>query len=446
MIGIPGWVGFAVLLICLVYISSNLLTSVGGEDKGSFGVLGGLVMSPSFADLRHMTTLSGCSEGILEIDSGSSLGCDHWGRRGLGYPPMIFFLARAIGVSEFHTEGLALVIAWSFLVIITARYWRVFTRKGWLGILVCIAVYMGLPTQLGLERMNIDLAVFSVMFLLTSLIVKTGGRCEARLMLRVAILILVGLLSLIISGAKIYPGIGLILWLLYNGGRKELLRLEAVSSFVGATGGLTIGLVWLLNGSRAAAPGIGLITHGLYLGHGQSPLSMTEIGLALATFFAALGYGFNWYRKQDTRYVLRLFSPFASLTFLSWAACFIVGPSFDYRLILLVPSICELYAYSFSNDGKASIVVVSNKYFRLTSKLVTVGYIATTMSPLIYFTNESSTKDLVISSPGIWNVSSLILKYIGFYSTRMGDIFGLPFICATLLVLMYAGRPRHIAN
>lgn len=304
-------VGLVILVICLLYVSSNLLSSIRVEQAGGFRLLGSLGMSPSFADLRHMTTLSGCSEGILEIDSGSSMGCDHWGRRGLGYPPMIFFLARAIGLNESHTAGLALVVGCSFLVIVTARYWRVFAYHRWLGSLLCIAAFIGMPTQLGLERMNIDLAIFSVMLLLTSLIVITRGRGPVRPDLRVARSILVGLLSLILSGAKIYPGIGLILWLLYYGDRKEVLRLEAVSCFVGATGGLTIGLVWLFNGSRAAAPGIGLITHGLYLGHSQSPLSTTEIGLALATFCGALGTGFNWFRTQNTSGLLRLLSPFA---------------------------------------------------------------------------------------------------------------------------------------
>lgn len=115
-------------------------------------------------------------------------------------------------------------------------------------------------------------------------------------------------------------------------------------------------------------------------------------------------------------------------------------------MVLLIPSVCELYGYSLGGGSKASIAMAKSKYFQLTSKLVPIVYIVASLSPIIYFANEDFTKDLVMSSPDIWNISGLVLKYIGFYATRMGDVFGLPFICASLLVLVYAGRPSHIVS
>jgi hypothetical protein len=71
--------------------------------------------------------------------------------------------------------------------------------------------------------LNSDLTISRVLVRLTNLIGKTSGRSAVKLRLRVARSIVIDLLSLIISGAKIYPGIRLILRLLYNGDRKGVV-------------------------------------------------------------------------------------------------------------------------------------------------------------------------------------------------------------------------------
>jgi len=431
------------LCLALLYVGSNLLASLRGDAGGGFGILSSLRMTPAFADLRHLTTLSGCSDAIVDIDRGTAMGCDHWGRQGLGYPPMIFFITRALGVNESETELIALVVGFSFLLIIVRRYWRVFIDQGWLGMWLCIGIFIGMPVQLGLERMNLDLAVFSLMYLLCRVIARPESEGTLGPGGKLGKSMLVVLVSLIISGAKIYPGGGLLLWLAYNRDRRNITRLDAASCSVGAVGGLIVGIVWLLNGSRTAAPGIGLITHGLYLGHGQSPLSIAEVVLALASFSIALATGVYFCGAQHTKEYRGYLSQFATLTCLTWIACFIIGPSFDYRLILLIPSVCELSVYGFRRYRKEQVNSKEARCRRLLCGSIPIVYIVLCLSPIVYFANEHYTKASVLGSHSILAVAGLLFKYIAFYATRLGDICGLPFVCASLLVVVFSGKVNN---
>lgn len=428
------------LLISLVYLGGNLLSSVSGSEAGErFGLLGSLRMYPAFADLRHLTTLSGCSDAILEIDRGTAMGCDHWGRRGLGYPPMIFFITRAVGVTESATELIALVVGLSFLVILVRSYWGVFINQGCLGMWMCLAIFLGMPTQLGLERMNLDLAIFSLMFLLCRATDQPTGENTLGSGRNLAKSVMLALVSFIISGTKIYPGVGILLWLRYNRGRRKVPKLEATSCFVGAVSGLVIGIVWLLNGSRTAAPGIGLITHGLYLGHGQSPLSIAEVVVALTIFVITLVIGISLYCAQYSKECRSLLSPFATLTSLTWISCFIVGPSFDYRLILLVPSVCELSVYGYRRCRTHQTGSIEASYVHFLCKSAPIVYIVVCLSPIVYFANEHYTKASLVGTQGFASIAGLASKYVAFYVTRAGDLLGLPYICASLVIVMLVG-------
>ena len=431
--------GAAILLLALVYISTNLLSSVRDDGIGGFEVLRSLRMSPAFADLRHLTTLSGCSDAILDIDRGTAVGCDHWGRKGLGYPPLIFFITRALGVAERQTEFIALVVGCSFLMIVVGRYWRVFIDQGWCGMWLCIAILKGMPVQLGLERMNLDLAIFSLMYLLCRIMTSPPSGGSSAPVRKLAESTLVVLVSFIISGTKIYPGVGLLLWLIYNKDRRIVSRLNTLSCGFGAIGGLFIGIAWLVTGSRTAAPGIGLISHGLYLGHGESPLSIAEVALALTTFVMTLVIGKSLYGAQHSKECRSLLSPFAVLTSLTWISCFIVGPSFDYRLILLVPSICELSAYGYRRYRKHRIASIDAGYIRFICKSAPIVYIVLCLSPIVYFANEHYTKASIVDSQGVASIAGLAFKYMAFYATRAGDLVGLPYVCASLIIVLLVG-------
>lgn len=433
----------ALLCLTLLYIGANLLFALRGDYEAGFGLLNSLRMFPSFADLRHLTTLSGCTDAIMDIDRGTAMGCDHWGRKGLGYPPMIFFITRVLGVTEAHTELMALVVGCSFLLIIVSRYWKAFVDQGWRGMWLCIAIFIGMPVQLGLERMNLDLVVFSLMYVLCRIIThpsRDGTLVSAQ---KLARSILVALVSLIITGTKIYPGAGLLLWLLYSRNRRIVSRLDAISCYFGAIGGLVIGIAWLLNGSGTASPGIGLISHGLYLGHGQSPLSIVEVVLALTSFVITLVIGLSLYGAQHSKERRNLLSPFATLTSLTWISCFIIGPSFDYRLILLIPSVCELSVYGHRRYRKNQMQLVEASYTSFACKSVPMVYIVLCLSPIVYFANEHYTKASIVDTQGIAAIAGLAFKYVAFYVTRAGDVLGLPFICASLLAVMLAGGMNY---
>jgi hypothetical protein len=109
------WPGLLVLLSDIIYISASLLFySLGGPDGESngFQLLGAMRM-PTYADLRWVTATSDC--GVNPLYHGKLVGCDAFGRRGIGYPPMSIWLFRLFHFQAGWTDLLALFSGLAFL-------------------------------------------------------------------------------------------------------------------------------------------------------------------------------------------------------------------------------------------------------------------------------------------------------------------------------------------
>ena len=89
------------------------------------------------------------------------------------------------------------------------------------GMLIGIWALLGMPTILGLERMNIDIAIFVLLFLVSGFLEWTNKKMAIAFPYTLFISSLVACVCMFLSASKIYPGVGLLIWIA-AAGRKRL--------------------------------------------------------------------------------------------------------------------------------------------------------------------------------------------------------------------------------
>ena len=347
---------FSYLLLgfVLAYLSYSILTYVflSHLSNNTFGMIPQLRM-PSFADLRWITATSGCNININDIYTGKSVGCDSFGRVGIGYPPMSLWAASFLRMKGDHTPLISLTLSLSFIGVVLSQM-RSSVRPGWLLILVGSLFLISFPTQLGLERMNLDIVIFLLLYLCTLLFSLHALSWLVPLMIFVIALKyypFFAFFGLILKGMPDKPGISYPIppWLILM-----------IASCIG----LALSLPWANSGSGTTVAAGGLGSHGLMaMGHMNNTLidafGLTSarwlIKLILAVKVLMLVSGaFMAYRlkladvlakesyTQSAQFnAARLPADFFASLLVSmtstWLGCYLVTISFDYRMIFLFP-------------------------------------------------------------------------------------------------------------
>jgi hypothetical protein len=362
------WLGFVVLLSGIIYISSSLLFySLGGpysQGKG-FQLLGTMRM-PTYADLRWVTATSDCGVVLDALYQGNAVGCDAFGRKGIGYPPMSIWLFRLFQFQAGWTDLLALFTGFAFLATSGFMLMKINKNTG-VSMLISGLLLWGYPVQLGLERMNIDVLVYILVALNCYLLSSTSMPWRGFLSLP---------LITATVGMKIFPLFGYI-GLLFTAKpiakrgfpNVRLGKLDASIILVGCTIGILTATPILLGndvlpaGSVSAGDG-GIGSHGLkafgFMNqklldlYGLEParitikalffLKLLSLGLgATVTFFLRIAHDVKRLIENYLNPNTRNFIYYILITMTCmWIGCYVTTISYDYRLIFLFPFIAIL--------------------------------------------------------------------------------------------------------
>jgi len=154
--------GYSLAGFAVIYLTISIILCFNTETAGhAFGMLSEKNrMVPAFADLRAITALAGCKADLNLVIKGLSAGCDPYGRTGgLGYPPLIFELARAIGVNGSWTGPTAMACGVALMAIVLDDARRARCSLS-LKAMIAGALLLSFAAQLAIERMNIDVIIF----------------------------------------------------------------------------------------------------------------------------------------------------------------------------------------------------------------------------------------------------------------------------------------------
>ena len=340
--------GFVLSYLLFSIVSYGL--SSQPSDK-AFGMIPGLRM-PTFADLRWLAATGGCSININDLYNGKSVGCDPYGRLRMGYPPMSLWASQFLRIKGDYTPHISLAFSLSFIGVILSQM-RSSLRSGWLLILLGSLFLIGFPVQLGLERMNIDILIFLLLYLSVLLFSLHALFWLFPLIIFVTSLKyfpIFAFFALILKGLPSKPGISHPVppWLIL---------------LIGSGIGLALSLPWTGVGGTTVAAG-GLNSHGLMaLGFLNKPL-LDSFGLANSSWIIKVMLGmrilvlacgaYMAYRLKlanilaksinmhstefkNTRVPMDFYYSLVVSMTSAWLGCYIVTISFDYRMIFLFP-------------------------------------------------------------------------------------------------------------
>jgi len=362
------WLGLLGLLSGIIYISASLLFySLGGphSEGNGFQLLGAMRM-PTYADLRWVTATSDCGVDLDSLYNGKVSGCDPFGRRGIGYPPMSIWLFRLFHFQAGWTDLLALFSGLAFLATSGFILMKINKNTG-LSMLISGLLLWGYPVQLGLERMNIDVLVYILVALNCYLLSSTSMPWRG-----------VFSLTLITAtvGMKIFPLFGYIGLLLTakpfakrGFPNVRLGKFDASIILIGCTIGILTAAPILLGndvlpaGSVSAGEG-GIGSHGLkafgFMNqklidlYGLEParimikalflLKLLSLGLGVAvTLFVQTANDVKRLINSHLNPNIRNFVYYLLIAMTCmWIGCYVTTISYDYRLIFLFPFIAIL--------------------------------------------------------------------------------------------------------
>lgn len=295
-----------------------------------------------FGDLSALLASAGCETTELSWMHGAPI-CnpDSGVFQSVGYPPLPILIGRTAGINESFTNMLGAVVGLAFL----ASIWiSLNTIPGFIKRLALFSILTSaFGVQLGLERMNYDIIIYVLLFLLSHSIAIAEQ--QRRIWMNPA-----NLLCLIFSFAavsiKAYPGPGLVLWLLCEVVRTKK-RLIPAHIFVGV--GTFLGIItlvpWLLTGDNVPMPGIGIASHGLFVGLGysnypnwSSAISFTSFALS-SGIFTRTCLNSSRFSRELTNYISEYKVLWINTVIgcTTWISCYCLNTNFDYRLIFLGP-------------------------------------------------------------------------------------------------------------
>ena len=364
----PGkkiWVGCWAL-----YLSFLLLLS----KFSAFKILGVPTMSPSFADLRFITSASDCySAGGWSM---TGVSCDPWGRP-FNYPSLWVRIFSFLDLGEAKTDILGILE----LVILSASliYWVrwAYSRlnsdkpKEYFAILT-IFILVSPPILLLAERGNVDIVIFA-------------GMTLAYFMASRSAYLSAGLLVSFLGTLKLYPFFGLTKLLEFR--KRVFGSMAVIFCAVGGTV-LILGELKLIasrseNGWNSISYGISvlplLLLRDTFGSHTKlvAALFGAVILIVFAFVFSILKAkkDFVTAEPEVSNYLLNHNIAIMSLLFL---ASYLSGTSYDYRLITLLP---VLFMFLVSIRSKSVLrlftlgALVSLYFGHLTSRFGDLGLI-----------------------------------------------------------------------
>ena len=301
-----------------------------------FSTIGVPIMQPSYADLRLITSASECAQDA--VWSLASVSCDPW-NRAFNYPSLWITIFSSLGIAESHTAliGLLQIV----LLIACLAYWGWFaitltnSRKRKILVLVLTIFFMSSPPiTLLMERGNVDILIFSGITMACVLLRRRMNSSATSL------LILLGAL-------KLYPMAGL---LAINLKEEKLTKKLTIGVFLFLT-------IWTLSSElgiiaersqtawNQVSYGISMIPLGIYQKLNLSDSKTIALlsgwilfALSCVILFRLLRVHLltNIFVLNQNKDVTQLWGIFLPILLLSY----LLGTSFDYRLVLLFPIVC----------------------------------------------------------------------------------------------------------
>jgi len=435
------WLGLLVLVSGFAYILASLaFYSLGGlehEGKG-FQLLGAMRM-PTFADLRWVTANSECGVDLDAFYQAKVGGCDAFGRREIGYPPMSIWLLRLFHFQAGWTNLLALICGLGFLAISGFLLININKNSG-VSMLISGLLLWGYPVQLGLERMNIDILVYIFVIFNCYLLSITimPWRALTSLPLITATV-----------GMKIYPIFGYIGLLFMTKpiaridlARARLGKLDAAIILAGCTIGLITATPILIGNHASVSAGYGAIgSHGLkafgFINqklidlYGLEPARLMIKAIFLLKLLSlAIGFATTFYlqiTKEVKQFIDNLSSPtkrdFAgySLTAMTcmWLGCYVTTISYDYRLIFLLPLISILAQLSASrmNHWPASTYWAATvTAMAIIPGILTSAYMAINSSSAYLLLGHEVMVEFIMLPIVAGSTTALLLQFLGMSS------------------------------
>jgi hypothetical protein len=310
----------------------------------------GVPTGPStFFDARNVMAALECRR--LDLDPLIENPCDPWGRP-IVYPRS-WLVLRFLGLDQSDTTIFAVIVIALFVV---AYLWLLGPISSGEGIVAAVALCSP-AAMLAVERANMDLAVFALLVLA----VAAWGRRGRVWKLASPVLVLVG------AVAKVYPVFGLGAFLATRERRSMLIAVGCGLAFA-------IWAVISVDDLRAVAD---RAPQGEYYSYGARILlsrafrvvapqgwesSRLATQVVAALFVVPLGLvAWFWVRKRihvvDERTEPRALAFYiGSLVYLG---TFLIGNNFDYRLVFVLLTLPQLFAWSKSDDPRSPLASVA---------------------------------------------------------------------------------------
>lgn len=331
------------VIVCLSLLYSSVLILINNNNL--FRYFGVPIMSPDFADLRLITTASSCLQN--QHWSLTSMSCDPW-QRPFNYPSLWAKMFAFFGLGNDSTDDLGLIEL--VLLSIAIFYWvgifytriKGLKQKRMFPFLVALFIFSP-PVLLLAERGNVDILVFAGLTLIYDL-ARRGYY-----FIPTAILSILGSLKLypffgaiaLISQARTRLRIAFLLVTVSIAffstlGELHLIAARSESDWNSISYGMSVVPLLLLRG--AFAP------HTKFIAAVTGLIFLVAMSLLLVLLFKSLKRPSAW-TQTGTR-----FESFEIL-FISgiFLSSFVVGTSFDYRLITLLPFVLLMFVSTTSD-------------------------------------------------------------------------------------------------
>jgi hypothetical protein len=328
---------FIVLLFLIIYFSMIYLASLVMPYVQFWTYLGVPSMSPSFADLRDITSGLACyRQGIDPLIENP---CDPWNRP-MNYPRIWLELSK-LNFDQSHTLILGFVQAFLFYACIFIIIKRLNVIEGvFYGLILCSPAVM-----LAVERGNNDLMIFILLSL--AIFLRHKKRIFSYLLILMA------------SILKFYPIVSVITAL-----REEKKRAIIIMLIVGTLFMIYMMSIWqdviVIATTVPRSPNISYGSHVLFDGLNPIFQSFSDFSLSdnlrtLFTFTAVLfilsasylaaRLGLIQTETDKNKRLTKYIDSFRIGTII-YLSTFIIGNNFDYRLIFLILALPQLLVWA----------------------------------------------------------------------------------------------------
>jgi hypothetical protein len=347
----------------------------------NFHLLGVPAMNPSFADLRLITTASECLQNSLWTMISPS--CDPWGRP-FNYPTIWVQIFSFFGVTEANTQFIGVLEILILSSVFCYWIWKFKSfyevGEGFIYSALIACFLLSPPILLLMERGNIDSLIFA-------------GLTLAAIILRRHLILISGFIIAFLGSLKIYPFLGIYAVLKSTKSRSNQILILTASTF----GGLLIikEIEFISNRSittwNSSSYGMSILPLMLLqrLGFEEPRIVSALIGLV---FLLAVSVVLNFFVGKQIYKKAKLlhenyqdvgsFNMFVSVFVFSY----LMGTSYDYRLVITFPIFMALYYVSENSSEKFIVffLMLSIMYGGdLPFKLSTMGLVFNTISDAI---------------------------------------------------------------